>query len=155
MIVVIKSTNNEILYFYEMEYYDSIKYVLDSIINLDNESKLRKLLYFHTIFETGRSAIRNMESRISISHGDWQDIDPDNNCYNLEEALENNANLLVCNDKLVLIDFELVTRRREHDSSHESSNECSLHTYSVLFKTYTVRDYTQLRLSSEYYQHNA
>ena len=156
---VILNTNNEILYFYEMEYYDSTKYVLDSIINLDNESKLRKLLYFHTIFETGCSAIRNMESRISISHGDWQDIDPDNNCYNLEElleeVLENNANLLVWNDKLVLIDFELVTRRRDHDSSHESSNECSLHTYSVLFKTYTVSDYMQLRLSSEYYQHNA
>lgn len=138
---VILNTNNEILYFYEMEYYDSIKYVLDSIINLDNESKLRKLLYFHTIQYTGYTAICNMESRISISHGDLGNIQERN--YNINYALNNselfgktnlypfiidNYNMLVWNDKLILIDFGEVARNQVHNSR--------LREYNNLFNPY-------------------
>lgn len=123
---VILNTNNEILYFYEMEYYDSKKYVLDSIINLDNESKLRKILYFHTIFEPGFTALRNIESRISVIHADNNyDYDPTFS-QNISRALSNSrlmvreyleslmhySNMLIYNDKLILIDFGEATREK-------------------------------------------
>jgi len=136
---VILNTNNEILYFYEMEYYDSTKYMLDSIINLDNESVLRKILYFHTIFEAGFTALRNMESRISVIHADNNDYNPAFS-RNINHALSNSSlikkeyldplisynNMLIYNDKLILIDFGEATREICHHNL--------LRRYSPLFK---------------------
>jgi hypothetical protein len=153
---VILNTNNEILYFYEMEYYDSKKYVLDSIIDLDNESKLRKLLYFHSIQYNGYTAICNMESRISITHGDLANICHDD-CNDIEYSLDksellnkghldafviNNYNMLIYNDKLVLIDFGEVARSRECKSR--------LRDYNKLFN-----EYTGTKLRTDDYQRNA
>tara|TARA_B110000285_G_C15046739_1_gene574715 strand:- start:384 stop:1235 length:852 start_codon:yes stop_codon:yes gene_type:complete len=153
---VILNTNNEILYFYEMEYYDSRKYVLDSIIDLGNESKLRKLLYFHSIQYNGYTAICNMESRISITHGDIPNICHDDsndieysldssellNKGHLDAFVINNYNMLICNDKLVLIDFGEVARSRERKSR--------LRDYNKLFN-----EYTGTKLRTDDYQRNA
>lgn len=117
---VILDANNEILYFYEMEYYDSVKYVLDSINNLDNESKWLKLSYFHAILKKGHTALHNMESRISAYHIDNQ-YDPGlcnsqlmTSAGRLFHAVTA-ANMFVCGDKCVLIDFGSAARVNVED----------------------------------------
>jgi len=104
---VILDANDEILYFYEMEYYDTEKYVLDSINNLDDESKLRKINYFYNILKNGHTAICNMESRISVFHRDYA-YPPENAC--IYSYIKCPHNMLIYNDKTVLIDFGEATR---------------------------------------------
>jgi len=137
---VILNANNEILYFYEMEYYDSVKYVSDSMIDLDNESMLRKILYFHDILDDGCAAIHNIESRISLIHRDHE-YNTSLIGYHTKEELANgllsdssknseeylhilvksllisSCNIFIYNNKLILIDFEDVTRNKIQPSS--------------------------------------
>jgi hypothetical protein len=109
---VVLDGNDEILYFYEMEYYDSKKYVLDSINNLDDESKLHKINYFFDILKNGYTALCNMESRISVFHRD--------HAYpsgtGLDQLLTHPCNMLIYNDKTVLIDFGEATRNQNNTS---------------------------------------
>jgi hypothetical protein len=142
---VIIETNNEVLYFYEMEYYDSTKYFLDSINNLDVENKLQKIRYFNDIFNNGYTALCNMESRISVFH-----IDHDtprwfnevvNNALNAndksskEKAVEylmqnidalTSYNTFIYNDKFVVIDFG-EAGRNNYDKQSNQVLESSLY----------------------------
>jgi hypothetical protein len=104
---VILDVNNEILYFYEMEYYDTNKYVLNSINNLDDESKLH-----FDILKNGHTAICNMESRISVFYRDYADTGE----TSLERFLRYLRNMLIYNDKTVLIDFGEATRNQNNTS---------------------------------------
>jgi hypothetical protein len=110
---VILDANNEILYFYEMEYYDSVKYVLDSINNLDNESKWLKLCYFHANLKLGHNTLHNMESRISAYHLDnHYDSTIDHSQDMLFRKIAT-TNMFVYNDKCILIDFGAASRLQE------------------------------------------
>lgn len=104
---VISDANNEILYFYEMEYYDTTKYVLDIINKLDDESKLHKIKHFFDILKNGHNELSVMESRISVFHRDHEPY-PDETC--IYKYIEHSRNMLICNDKTVLIDFGEVSR---------------------------------------------
>jgi hypothetical protein len=107
---VILNANNEILYFYEMEYYDTEKYILDSINNLDDESKIHKINYFFDILKYGYTALYNMESRISVFQRDQFHLPLADTCiYKYIKSLDHN-NMLIYNDKAVLIDFGEVSR---------------------------------------------
>lgn len=141
---VILNANNEILYFYEMEYYDSVKYVLDSMIDLDNENMLSKILYFHDILENGCEAIRNVESSNPLVHADYgydtryfgydtkeslvNELHSDSS-KNSEEYLsilvnslfQSSKNILIYNNKMILIDFGRTTRNKTRYKSKSTS----------------------------------
>jgi len=120
---VILDTSNEILYFYEMEYYDSMKYVFDNINNLENENKSIMLTHFYAILKMGHNALHNMESRISTYHID-NNYDP-NICKTQEMIIGHltSTNMFVYNDKCVLIDFGDATRRKETTHLHRHQLE--------------------------------
>lgn len=142
---VIIETNNEVLYFYEMEYYDSTKYVLDSINNLDVENKLHKIRYLNDIFNNGYAALCNMESRTSVFHIDhdtpvWFNGLVDNALNASDKSSKDRAveyliqnidtltsyNNLIYNDKFVLIDFG-EAGRNNYDKQSNQVLETSLY----------------------------
>ena len=95
-----------------MEYYDSKKYILDSINNLDDESKLHKINYFFDILKNGHTALCNMESRISVFHR----VHGYPSGTGLDQLLTQSCNMLIYNDKAILIDFGEATRNQNNTS---------------------------------------
>jgi hypothetical protein len=137
---VILNTNDEILYFYEMEYYDTEKYVLDSINNLDHESKLRKINYFVDILKNGLNALSNMESRILLFHRDHPAY-PRMTC--IYEYIKCPRNMLIYDDKIVLIDFGEVSRisKTINISSYKTwrDNTSAVYPWIYSYIEYTLR----------------
>lgn len=106
---VLLEANNEILYFYEMDYYDSEKYILDSINNMDDEHKSRKIFDINNIIKDGCITLDKIENNILIYHNDgfaheYVHMDED------EVVIEVSSNMMVYNDKPILIDFGSSTR---------------------------------------------